>query len=156
MRLTPNVIASRPNGVGRATPFANCRQRALPANRSDRASLPDVISIPPLRISSLPPRAGWMRAGALTRGAEPGGGPSSLVRYADARCAFAPRRVASSETAMKAVSRSAVETARRGSERRLARTAVLPAFAERETGRRSGKLAIDFSIHTQECMWLQA
>src|SRR5436190_16561766 len=24
-RLTPNVIASRPNGVGRATPLANCR-----------------------------------------------------------------------------------------------------------------------------------
>src|SRR6266545_3987574 len=44
-----------------------------------------------------------LRAGLLTRGAESSGGPSSLVRKADASCAFAPWRVASSETARKAV-----------------------------------------------------
>ena len=50
-------------------------------------------------------------AGALTRVAELSGEPSPLVRNADASCAFAPRRVASSETAREAVRRSAAETA---------------------------------------------
>src|SRR5436309_8015008 len=85
------------------------------------------------------------RAGLLTRDARSSGGPSSLVRNADASCAFAPRRVASSETANEAVRRSAAETATRTGV--LDRdTAVLPAFAERRLGRRSGKLAM-FSIH---------
>ena len=70
------------------------------------------------------------RAGLLTRDARSSGGPSSLVRNADASCAFGPRRVASSVTATKAVTRSVVETTRR---RRvlLLDAAEHSAFAER-------------------------
>jgi hypothetical protein len=146
-RSTPNVTLSRPNAVGRATPFENCRHGVRPPKRSDSVSWPEVTFSPPPRSSSLPPSAGRVCAGALTR--EPGlsGEPSSPVRYADASCAFAPRRVASSETAKKAVRRSAAETARSFGERR-GRTAVPSASAERALRRRSGKLAM-FSPSTR-------
>src|SRR6266536_1162774 len=95
-----------------------------------------------------------MRAGILTRAAESSGGPSSLVRTAGASCAFPPRRVASSETARKAVRRSAAETARRTGERDQ-RATLRPALAEREPRRRSGKLAI-FCLHPHaQRAWLR-
>src|SRR5881409_3404356 len=97
--------------------------------------LPEVTLRPPFRISSLPPSAGLANegeecAGVLARVAESSGGPSSLVRNADASCAFAPRRVANSETAREAVKRSAAETTRR---RRALVLDAAPrsAFAER-------------------------
>src|SRR5439155_13335833 len=105
-------------------------------------------SKPPWRIPTRTPRAGF-----LTRCARSSGGPSSLARKADASCAFAPRRVASSETANEAVRRSAAETATRTGVLNLG-AAVLSAFAERRRGRRSEKLAM-FSIHERKRPWLR-
>src|SRR4051812_3987175 len=142
---------TRPKVVGAATPrrYEASFPLESPASRSDSACLPCRTRNPRADSDTVVPRAG-----TLTRGAELSGEPSSLVRYADASCAFAPRRVASSETAKKAVRRSAAETARRRSEPDR-RTATPLAFAKREPGRRSGKLAIVFSIHTRLCVWLQ-
>src|SRR3954451_653461 len=142
---------TRPKVVGAATPrrYEASFPLESPARRSDSACFPWRTRKPRADSDTVVPRAG-----ILTRGAELSGEPSSLVRYADASCAFAPRRVASSETAKKAVRRSAAEAARRRREPDR-RTATPLAFAKREPGRRSGKLAIVFSIHTRLCVWLQ-
>src|SRR5262249_62063791 len=57
-RLTPNAIVSRPNRVGRATPFENCRHGEGPLNPSDTESGPGLTVKPPPRGPSLPPGPG--------------------------------------------------------------------------------------------------
>src|ERR1700704_4351039 len=108
----------------------------MSGDRNESDVLPRVTRYPSFLTSTLIPGAG-----VLTRAADLSGEPSALVRNACASCAFAPRRVASSETARKAVRRSAAEPATRTGVRSL-RMAWLSAFAERVPGRRSGKLAI--------------
>src|SRR5438132_2655371 len=86
-------------------------------------------------------------AGFLTRDWVGSGDPNSRVRRADVRtCAFAPRRVASSETARKATTeRTAARAARRRANLLDEGAAPHSADAERRSGRRSGKLAM-FSL----------
>src|SRR6266487_151208 len=145
-------IASLPNDVRRPTPRSYTRHFGPPyvPNRSETAERPDVARSPPCAISSFPPSAGRVCAGVLTREARLCGGPSSLVRNADASCAFAPRRVASSGTAKKAAERRAARAARMKAIFRRGNTATLSASAERSLGRRSGKLAMLFSFARQE------
>ena len=83
-----------------------------------------------------------LRADFLTRNAQLGVSVRVLVRSADALNAFWPRRVASSETASKAIGGVTAQAVGRKTSWRKESGALHSAFAKRARGRRSGKLAM--------------
>src|SRR5207302_2143167 len=71
---------------------------------------------------------------------------NDLAGNADAFNAFLPRRVASSETATKAMSRRTANAVRRPTSRRKQSAALHSADTKHARGRRSGKLAMFFLL----------